>query len=113
MAKAEIGAEGIGCEPASAVTLAGLKKLVADGRVGKEETAVLLLTGHTLKDSEYTIKYHLGELLTEAEMAGAGAAETARHAELRHAPIVLDADADAVLRAIDAQARSAMPASVL
>ena len=58
LAKAEIGAEGIGCEPASAVTLAGLKKLVADGRVGQEETAVLLLTGHTLKDSEYTIKYH-------------------------------------------------------
>ena len=113
LAKAEIGAEGIGCEPASAVTLAGLKKLVADGRVGKEETAVLLLTGHTLKDSEYTIKYHLSELLTEAEMAGADAVETARHAALRHAPIVLDADADAVLRAIDAQARSAMPASVL
>jgi len=92
------------------VTLAGLKKLVADGRVGKEETAVLLLTGHTLKDSEYTIKYHLDELLTEAEMSGADAAEIARHAELRHAPIVLDADADAVLRAIEAQARSATPA---
>ncbi|HLI76623.1 MAG TPA: threonine synthase, partial [Acidobacteriaceae bacterium] len=50
LAKAEIGAEGIGCEPASAVTLAGLKKLIADGRVGREEMAVLLLTGHTLKD---------------------------------------------------------------
>jgi threonine synthase len=110
LAKAEIGAEGIGCEPASAVTLAGLKKLVADGRVGKEETAVLLLTGHTLKDSEYTIKYHLGELLTEAEMAGPSAEERARLGELQHAPIVLDADADAVLRAIDSQARSAQPA---
>src|SRR5581483_8930518 len=33
LAKAEIGAEGIGCEPASAVTLAGLKKLVAQGKV--------------------------------------------------------------------------------
>jgi len=110
LAKAEIGAEGIGCEPASAVTLAGLKKLVADGRVGKEETAVLLLTGHTLKDSEYTIKYHLGELLTEGEVAGASAEERARLGELRHAPIVLDADADAVLRAIDSQARSALPA---
>ena len=43
-------------------------------------------------------------------MAGADAAEIARNAELRHAPIVLDADADAVLRAIDSQARSAMPA---
>jgi threonine synthase len=108
LAKAEIGAEGIGCEPASAVTLAGLKKLVADGRVGKEETAVLLLTGHTLKDSEYTIKYHLGELLTEAEMGSAE--ERAQVTGLRHAPIVLDADADAVLRAIESQARSAMPA---
>src|SRR5580698_7948424 len=37
LAKAEIGAEGIGCEPASAVTLAGLKKLVARGFVGAEE----------------------------------------------------------------------------
>ena len=33
LAKAEIGAEGIGCEPASAVTLAGLKKLVAAGKL--------------------------------------------------------------------------------
>jgi threonine synthase len=110
LAKAEIGAEGIGCEPASAVTLAGLKKLVANGRVGKEETAILLLTGHTLKDSEYTIKYHRGELLTEAEMAGADAEELALHERLRHEPMVLDANADAVLHAIEAQTRSALPA---
>src|SRR6202167_5539648 len=83
LAKAEIGAEGIGCEPASAVTLAGLKKLVANGRVGREETAVLLLTGHTLKDPEYTIQYHRGELLTAEEMAGADAEELALHARLR------------------------------
>ena len=102
LAKAEIGAEGIGCEPASAVTLAGLKKLVADGRVGREETVVLLLTGHTLKDPEYTIQYHRGELLTKAEMAGASEAEIARHTALRHEPLVLDAEADAVLRVLDA-----------
>jgi threonine synthase len=101
LAKAEIGAEGIGCEPASAVTLAGLKKLVADGRVGAEETVVLLLTGHTLKDSEYTIKYHRGELLNEAEMAGASEDELARNAALRREPMVMDADADAVLRVLD------------
>ena len=40
-AKAEIGAEGIGCEPASAVTLAGLKKLLQQGFVKPEETVVL------------------------------------------------------------------------
>jgi threonine synthase len=101
LAKAEIGAEGIGCEPASAVTLAGLKKLVADGCVGREETVVLLLTGHTLKDPEYTIQYHRGDLLTEAEMAGASEAEFARHAALRHEPLVLDAEADAVLCVLD------------
>jgi threonine synthase len=101
LAKAEIGTEGIGCEPASAVTLAGLKKLVADGRVGREETVVLLLTGHTLKDPEYTIQYHRGDLLTEAEMAGASEAEFARHAALRHEPLVLDAEADAVLCVLD------------
>ena len=46
MAKAEIGAEGIGCEPASAVTLAGLKKLVKQGFVKPNEMVVLVLTGH-------------------------------------------------------------------
>ncbi len=102
LAKAEIGAEGIGCEPASAVTLAGLKKLVADGRVGREETAVLLLTGHTLKDSEYTIQYHKGELLRADEMAGASAEELAEHAALRREPVVMEANADAILRVLDA-----------
>jgi threonine synthase len=102
LAKAEIGAEGIGCEPASAVTLAGLKKLVADGRVGREETAVLLLTGHTLKDSQYTIDYHRVQLLDECELAGASAAELAQHASLRREPLVMDANADSILRALDA-----------
>lgn len=101
LAKAEIGAEGIGCEPASAVTLAGLKKLVASGRITSEERVVLLLTGNTLKDPEYTIDYHRGSLLHEEEMAGATPADLARHAALRKPPTVLEADTDLVLRAID------------
>jgi threonine synthase len=52
-AKAELGAEGIGCEPASAATLAGLKKLVSAGFVKSQETVVLVLTGHMLKDVDY------------------------------------------------------------
>jgi threonine synthase len=52
-AKAELGAEGIGCEPASAATLAGLKKLIAVGFVKPAETVVLVLTGHMLKDVDY------------------------------------------------------------
>jgi threonine synthase len=104
LAKAEIGAEGIGCEPASAVTLAGLKKLVGDGRVGPEETAVLLLTGHTLKDSEYTIQFHRGELLEDEEMAGASEGERAEFARLQRDPLVLEADVDVVLRALEKEA---------
>jgi threonine synthase len=70
MAKADLGAEGLGCEPASAVTLAGLKKLRAEGKVATNETVVLLLTGHTLKDADYTIDFHRGTLLKENERKG-------------------------------------------
>ncbi|TMV43676.1 threonine synthase [Paenibacillus mesophilus] len=51
-AKALIDRSGIGCEPASAATLAGLRKLVAAGTVGKDETAACLLTGSLLKDTD-------------------------------------------------------------
>jgi threonine synthase len=101
LAKAQIGAEGVGCEPASAVTLAGLKKLVAQGRVTREERVVLLLTGHTLKDSAYTIDYHRGELLLSSELAGATPAERALHASMAKPPIVLDANVDTVLQRIE------------
>jgi len=54
-AKAELGEQGVGCEPASAASLAGLKKLVASGFVKQDETAVLILTGHMLKDVDYML----------------------------------------------------------
>ncbi|HLJ78700.1 MAG TPA: hypothetical protein VKT75_14860, partial [Acidobacteriaceae bacterium] len=97
VAKAEIGAEGIGCEPASAVTLAGLKKLLEKGRIHREESVVLLLTGHTLKDSDYTIRYHRGELFTEAESA----THRAEIEATRRNTIELEASADAVLRELE------------
>ena len=96
LAKAEIGAEGIGCEPASAVTLAGLKKLVNDGRIGPAESVVLLLTGHTLKDSDYTIHYHRGELLQANELGSLGGAIEAS----RRNTVALDPRPDAVLEAL-------------
>jgi len=102
IAKAEIGREGIGCEPASAVTLAGLKKLVADGRVLAGENVVLLLTGHTLKDSEYTIDFHRGSLLNAEESRGF----EGEMAALRSTMPVLEPSADAVLRELEAGVRS-------
>src|SRR5579872_6478276 len=64
-AKAQIGAEGIGCEPASAVTLAGLTKLQRSGLVKAEETVVLVLTGNLLKDPDFTMEFHRGDLLPD------------------------------------------------
>jgi threonine synthase len=57
-ARAVIGRDGIGCEPASAASLAGLRKLRADGTIGRDEDVVLVLTGHVLKDSAYAATYH-------------------------------------------------------
>lgn len=64
-AKAFIGRDGVGCEPASATTVAGIRKLVADGVIGKDESVVAVLTGHVLKDTDYVIKYHNQTLATE------------------------------------------------
>ena len=97
VAKAEIGADGIGCEPASAVTLAGLKKLRRSGFVKPGESVVLILTGHQLKDPDFTIQFHRGELFS-----GMPAAETAQAKHLQRAPVVLDADLGAVIAALNA-----------
>ena len=51
-AKAVIDRSGIGCEPASAATLAGARKLVERGIIKREERVVGILTGNLLKDSQ-------------------------------------------------------------
>ena len=99
-AKAEIGAEGIGCEPASAVTLAGLKKLVQQNFVKPDESVVLVLTGNLLKDPDFTIEFHQGELFKQA-----GEHATALN-RLRRPPIVLDATLDAVIKTLDQAEKS-------
>jgi threonine synthase len=50
-AKREIDAAGIGCEPASAATVAGIRQLVADGTIHPTERVVGVLTGHLMKDA--------------------------------------------------------------
>ena len=57
-AKAQIGLYGLGCEPASAATIAGLKYLLADGTVLPGERVACVLTGHQLKDPNVTVNYH-------------------------------------------------------
>lgn len=60
-AKAEIDRVGIGCEPASAATLAGVRRLVREGEISTDATVVGVLTGHVLKDAEAVVGYHLAD----------------------------------------------------
>jgi threonine synthase len=63
-AKAQIGRCGIGCEPASAATLAGIRKLTASGAIDRSADVVAVLTGNLLKDPDYIVRYHTGKLET-------------------------------------------------
>jgi threonine synthase len=104
VAKAEIGADGVGCEPASAVTLAGLKKLRRRGFVKPGEAVVLILTGHMLKDPDFTIKFHRGDLFA----GSAEETEAGKTKQLQHAPVVLDANLGAVIAALEGAERSSI-----
>jgi threonine synthase len=83
-AKAELGSEGIGCEPASAATLAGLKKLLATGFVKPEDTTVLVLTGHMLKDTDYMKQAPGQSLLGPMEADGDTVIRTLEQIYARH-----------------------------
>ena len=63
-AKAIIGRCGIGCEPASAASLAGIKRFVEGGLIANDADVVAILTGHLLKDPDYVYHYHTGGLKT-------------------------------------------------
>lgn len=96
LAKAEIGSDGVGCEPASAVTLAGLKKLVKQGFVKPGESVILILTGHVLKDPEFTLHFHRGDLFSGTSHEK----EAGMLAGQQRAPLVLDATVEAVEAAL-------------
>jgi threonine synthase len=57
-AKALIDAAGVGCEPASAASVAGVREAVRTGVIPRDSTVVAVLTGHVLKDPAVTTWYH-------------------------------------------------------
>lgn len=72
-AKAQVGAGGLGCEPASAASVAGLKKLVAEGIISPDDRVACVLTGHVLKDPDATVAYHTSDPTTfEAKLGKRG-----------------------------------------
>jgi len=56
-AKAALAEDGVGCEPASAATVAGVRKLVRAGKIEKHADIVCVLTGNQLKDTEYIMRH--------------------------------------------------------
>jgi threonine synthase len=64
-AKAVIDRAGIGCEPASAATLAGVRKLVERGVIKQNQRVVGVLTGTLLKDSKTGIPQEAGDIVVE------------------------------------------------
>ncbi len=98
-AKAQVGAGGFGCEPASAASVAGAKKLRAEGIIAPNDRVVCILTGHQLKDPDATVAYHSGDkALFEAKLGTRGV-ETAAYA---NSPIVVENNLQKIIAALEA-----------
>ena len=93
-AKAKIGANGFGCEPASAASVAGTKQLVEEGVIGKDERVVCILTGHQLKDPNATVAYHGTDREFYENVLGKRGVETT---EFANRPVAVDNDVDRIL----------------
>lgn len=87
-AKAVIDAAGIGCEPASATSLAGIRKLVAAGDIPADAKVVGVLTGNILKDTDNIVKYHLDDVDDEPRVRA-------------NRPIRIEATMDAMKKVLD------------
>ncbi len=89
---------GFGCEPASAASVAGLRKLLDEQVISPSESVVCILTGHELKDSSATVKYHTGiDLKAVQDLAP----RTAPHGKLSNPPVPVEDDLNSILRAMD------------
>lgn len=96
-AKAMIGRDGIGCEPASATTVAGIQKLVRAGHIRPEESVVAVLTGHVLKDPGYVSNYHRGTLSLGSATEDESSASQLIAGKFRNAPEQVAATKSAIL----------------
>ena len=85
-AKAIIDAAGVGCEPASAASVAGVRRMMREGVISDDADVVCVLTGHVLKDPESTDRYHRA---TEPRRA------------LSNPPVEIDATIDDLRRTLD------------
>ena len=96
-AKAQVGAGGLGCEPASAASVAGAKLLRAEGVIGAEERVVCVLTGHQLKDPTATVAYHTTD---QAKFNEVLASRGVKRASFANRAVAVSNDLDEIIKAL-------------
>lgn len=97
-AKATVGAGGLGCEPASAASVAGAKILCKQGIIAPSDRVVCILTGHQLKDPTVTVAYHSGDRdLFDQVLAQRGV----RRASFANRPVQVPNDLTEIINAIE------------
>jgi threonine synthase len=97
-AKAKVGAGGLGCEPASAASVAGARKLRSEGVINVGERVVCILTGHQLKDPTATVAYHSADQKTFDEVLGQ---RGVRRAMFANRAVQVPNDLDEIIKAIE------------
>lgn len=97
-AKAKVGAGGLGCEPASAASVAGARKLTGQGVIAPSERVVCILTGHQLKDPTATVAYHGADQKTFDEVLGV---RGVRRAGFANRAVQLPNSLDDIIKAIE------------
>ena len=97
-AKAKVGAGGLGCEPASAASVAGARRLRQEGVIEPGERVVCILTGHALKDPTATVAYHSADQKTFEEVLGKRGVRRATYA---NRAVQVPNDLDEIIKAIE------------
>jgi threonine synthase len=96
-AKAQVGAGGLGCEPASAASVAGARRLREEGIISRNERVVCVLTGHQLKDPGATVAYHTTD---QEEFNRVLGSRGVKRATFANRAVAVANDLDEILRAI-------------
>lgn len=97
-AKAQVGANGLGCEPASAASVAGAKLLREEGVIAPAERVVCVLTGHQLKDPTATVAYHTAD---QAEFNRVLGSRGVNRAAFANRAVQVENKLDEIIRAIE------------
>ncbi len=97
-AKAKVGAGGLGCEPASAASVAGARLLRQEGVIAPGDRVVCILTGHQLKDPTATVAYHSTDQKTFDDVLGK---RGVRRATFANRAVQVPNDLEEIIRAIE------------